>query len=166
MFTNLLPNSIYGDKEKEKKTLPEFRDNNISRITAQGKKKKVIRRKKRKGQLCHTNWKNQEIRNQLVKRTKTHCKMLWCYNYKDCSILGWVKLQKLIRESGLSYYSFAYNGSSGCLIHKSVLGTLRSHFRWNYSRIVPTRELIYIYIYIYTNSLIKQPTLSCYTNFP
>ena len=82
IYTNLLTNSTYGDRDKEK-TPPEFVDNNISRITARGKKKKVIGRKERKGQLCHT--------NQLVKRTKTHRKMLRSYNYKECSILGRAK---------------------------------------------------------------------------
>ena len=52
IFTNLLSTSIHGDKEKEKKT-PEFRDNK-SRITAWGKKKKIIGRKKKKSQLRHT----------------------------------------------------------------------------------------------------------------
>ena len=47
ILTNLLPNSISGEKEKEK-TPPEFRDNNISRITDRGKKKKVIQEKKKK----------------------------------------------------------------------------------------------------------------------
>ena len=48
IFTNLLPTSIYSDMEKEKKKTLEFRDNNISRITAREKKKKVIGRKKKK----------------------------------------------------------------------------------------------------------------------
>ena len=46
ILTNLQYTSIHGDKEKEKKT-PEFRDNK-SRITAWGKKKKIIGRKKKK----------------------------------------------------------------------------------------------------------------------
>ena len=50
--------------------------------------KKVIGRKKEMANLVPPIEKNQEIRNQLVKRTKTHRKMLQCYNYKDCSILG------------------------------------------------------------------------------
>ena len=70
IFTNLLPNSIYGDKEKEKK-MPEFRDNNISRITARGKKKKVIRRKKkRKGQPYHTNWKKSRDTQSVGQKNK------------------------------------------------------------------------------------------------
>ena len=51
-----------------KKTLPEFRDNK-SRITAWGKKKKIIGRKKN-ANFVTTVEKNQEKSNQLVKRTK------------------------------------------------------------------------------------------------
>ena len=54
IYINLLANSIYGDREKEKNS-PEFGYNNISRITVREKRKKVIGRKKRKGQICHTN---------------------------------------------------------------------------------------------------------------
>ena len=78
--------TIHGDKKK-KKNPPEFRDNNIL-ITAWGKKKKFIGRKKEKANFITPVEKNQEICNQLVKRTKTHHKMLQCYNYKKCSILN------------------------------------------------------------------------------
>ena len=74
--------------EKKKKKTPEFGDNNISRITVQRKKKKVI---KEKANLVTPIEKNQEIHNQLVKRTKPHHKMLQSYNYKECSILGRAK---------------------------------------------------------------------------
>ena len=47
ILTNLLSTSIHGDKEKEKKTLPEFRDNK-SRTNAWGKKEKDYREKKKK----------------------------------------------------------------------------------------------------------------------
>ena len=106
IYINLLTNGIYGDKEKEKK-----RQNSEITIYLEsllGEKEKVYREKKKeKANLVTPIEKNQEIRNQLVKRTKIHRKMLWCYNYKECSILGRAKLQKLIRKSELSYYSFA-----------------------------------------------------------
>ena len=57
-----------------KKKMPEFRDKNISWITVQGKKKKVIGKKKRKANLVTPFEKIQEIRNQLVKRKKTTIK--------------------------------------------------------------------------------------------
>ena len=81
ILTNLLSTSIHGDKEKE------FRDKK-SRITAWGKKKKIIGEKKEKANFVTPVEKNQEICNQLVKRTKTHRKMMQCYNYKKCSILN------------------------------------------------------------------------------
>ena len=52
----------------------------------------------------------------------------------------------------------------------SVLDTLRSRFRRNCSRIVPTRDLIYIYIYIYIVKRKKQIKLPnsqlCFTKHP
>ena len=71
IFTNFLTKSTYGERQNEKNP-PEFEDENISRITVRGKKKK-----------------------------KTHRKMLLSYKYKKCSILGRAKLlQNLFRESG------------------------------------------------------------------
>ena len=86
ILTNLLSTSIHGGKEKEKKR-PEFRDNKF-RIIAWGKKKKIIGEKKGKANFITPVEKNQDICNQLVKRPKTHRKMLQCYNYKKCSILN------------------------------------------------------------------------------
>ena len=71
IFTNLLTNSVYGDKEKEKNA-------------------RVIERKKEKANLVTPIDKNQEIRNQLVK-------LLRCYNYKECSIQGRAKFRVGIR---------------------------------------------------------------------
>ena len=76
IYTNLLPTSIYGDKEKEKKQ----KTHQNSEITIYleslpGKKVKGYPgEKKRKGQPCHTNWKNQEICNPLVQKQKTTAK--------------------------------------------------------------------------------------------
>ena len=56
IYTNLPPNSIYGDKEKEKKC-------QNSEITIylewlpREKRKSYREKKQRKGQPCHTNWK-------------------------------------------------------------------------------------------------------------
>ena len=71
IFINFLTKSTYGDRQKEK-TLPEFGDKNISRITVRGKKKKKSYRgkKKEKANLVTPIEKNQEIRNRLVKRKK------------------------------------------------------------------------------------------------
>ena len=92
IHTNLLHNSVYGDKEKEKD-----RQNSVITIYLESlpgeKRKNVTERKKEKANLVTPIEKNQEIRNQWVKRTSTHRKMLRCYNYKDCSILGRAKLQ-------------------------------------------------------------------------
>ena len=59
--------------EKKKKPA-RIRDNNISQIT--DGKKKSYREKKERANLVTPIEKNQEICNQLVKRTKTHRKML------------------------------------------------------------------------------------------
>ena len=60
------------------------------------KRKRLSGEKKRKGQPCHTNWKKSRDTQSVGQKTKTHRKMLRCYNYKECSILGWAKLQLLL----------------------------------------------------------------------
>ena len=79
MLTNLLSTSIHSDKEKEKKTC---QNSEIISDHCLGKKEKDYREKKRKEKANFVTpvEKNQEICNQLVKRTKTHRKMLQCYN--------------------------------------------------------------------------------------
>ena len=79
--------------KKKKKNLLEFRDNKsrMGKNHCLGKKKKDHREKKKKKEKANFVTpveKNQEICNQLVKRTKIHRKMLQCYNYKKCSILN------------------------------------------------------------------------------
>ena len=90
MLTNLLSTSYHGDKEKEKKPCQNSEITNLESLPEE-KKKKIIGRKKKKKEKANFVTpveKNQEICNQLVKRTKTHRKMLQCYNYKKCSILN------------------------------------------------------------------------------
>ena len=80
IYTNLLPTSIYGDKEKEKKT-PEFKDKNISRITTRGKKKKVIGRKKKKKRKRPTlSHKLKEIKRYAISWSKEQKPTAKCCN--------------------------------------------------------------------------------------
>ena len=69
---------------KKKKKTPEFRDNNILTHCIGEKEKKNSFGKKinKRPTSSHQLKKNQVICNPLVKRTKTHRKMLQCYNYK------------------------------------------------------------------------------------
>ena len=67
--------------------MTEFRDNNILDHCPGEKKKMFSGKKKQKANFVTPAEKNQEICSQLVKRTKTHRKMLQCYNYKECSVL-------------------------------------------------------------------------------
>ena len=72
ILAKLLSTSIHGDKEKKKKTLPEFRDDK-SQITAWGKKKenkKLSGGKKRKGQLRHTSWKKSRDMQSVGQKNK------------------------------------------------------------------------------------------------
>ena len=70
IFTNLLPTSIHGDKEKKKKSPPEFRDNNISNHCLGKKEKDYREKKKRKGQLCHTSWKKSRDMQSVGQKNK------------------------------------------------------------------------------------------------
>ena len=75
---------------KKKKKTRQNSEITIYLESLPGEKRKRLsgEKKKVKANLVTTIEKNQEIRNQLVKRTKTHRKMLQCYNYKECSIRG------------------------------------------------------------------------------
>ena len=80
IFTNLLSTSIHGYQEKNH----QEQEIKISRITARGKKENIIGQKKRKGQLCHTNWKESRAMQSVGQtKNKTHRKTLQCYNYKS-----------------------------------------------------------------------------------
>ena len=103
-----------------------------------GKRLSGEKKKKEKANLVTPIEKNQDIRNQLVKRTKTHRKMLQCYNYKECSILGRAKLQKIDSWVGTILQQFRL---------KRLLRVSNSDPE--ISRIVPNHELSCIYIYIY-----------------
>ena len=78
-----------SDKEKEKKTRQNSEIAIYLESLPREKRKRLSGEKKKeeKSNLVTPIEKNQEIRNQLVKRTKAHRKMLRCYNYKECSIL-------------------------------------------------------------------------------
>ena len=86
MLTNLLSTSIHGDKEKEKKR-QNSEITNLESLPGE-KRKRLSGEKKKKSNFVTPVEKSQEICNRLVKRTKTHRKMLQCYNYKNCSILN------------------------------------------------------------------------------
>ena len=49
IFTNLISTSIHGTRKKQKNSGQE-QEKKVSRITAQGKKKKILGQKERKGQ--------------------------------------------------------------------------------------------------------------------
>ena len=83
ILTNLLSTSIHSDKEKEKgkKNARIQRYQYLGSVPGE-KRNRLSREKKRKDQLRHTSWKKkQAICNQFIKSTKTHHKMLQCYNY-------------------------------------------------------------------------------------
>ena len=50
IYTNLISTSIHGTKKKTKKKPCQEQVIKVSRITAQGKKKKIMGQKERKGQ--------------------------------------------------------------------------------------------------------------------
>ena len=87
ILTNLQSTSIHDDKEKEKKPCQNSEITNLESLPGE-KRKKLLGEKKKRPTLSDQLKKNQEICNQLVKRTKTHHKMLQCYNYKKYSILN------------------------------------------------------------------------------
>ena len=68
IFTNLISTSIHGTRKKNKKKSRQEQEIKVSRITARGKKKKIIGQKERKSQPRQTPWKNQGKRSHLVKR--------------------------------------------------------------------------------------------------
>ena len=82
LLTYYLPAFTVTRKKKKKKH--QNLEITISRITAWGKKKNNFfgGKKKEKANFVKLVEKNEEIFSQLVKRTKTHRKMLQCYNYK------------------------------------------------------------------------------------
>ena len=84
IVTKLLSTSIHGYQVKEEKKSSEFRDNNIPNhcLGEKFKKKFFWGKNKEKTNFVTSVEKNQEICSPLVKRTKTHRKMLQCYNYK------------------------------------------------------------------------------------
>ena len=60
--------SWYQKKKKKKKKHRQEQEIKVSRITARGKKKKLLVKKKEKANLVRPLKKNQGIRSQLVKR--------------------------------------------------------------------------------------------------
>ena len=67
IFTNVISTSIHGTRKKEKKNRQE-QEIRISRITAWGKEKILLIKKKEKTNLVRPLEKNQGICSQLVKR--------------------------------------------------------------------------------------------------
>ena len=65
---------------KKKQTRKWFEDENMQQITVKGEK--YILKKKRKGQPCHTNWKN-PTETQLVGQKKKTPLGLLSYNVKS-----------------------------------------------------------------------------------
>ena len=76
-------------KKKKIKTLPKFRDNK-PQITAWGKKKKVIGRKKEKEKANFVTPVEKKSRNMqsVDQKNKNPPQTAACYNYKKCSILN------------------------------------------------------------------------------
>ena len=67
---------------KKKKKPGQEQEIKVSRITAQGKKKKNLGQKERKGQPRPTPWKQSRDGQSVVKRKpKNPPRMLQCYNY-------------------------------------------------------------------------------------
>ena len=80
IFTNLISTSINGTPH-HKKTCQE-QEIKISRITNQGKKKKIMGQKERKGQRRPTPWKKSRDTQSVVKRKpKNPPRILQYYNY-------------------------------------------------------------------------------------
>ena len=80
IYTNLISTSIHGT-EKNKNPGQE-QEKKVSRITAQGKKKKFWVKKKEKANPVRPLEKNQGIRSQWSKENqKNPPRILQCYNY-------------------------------------------------------------------------------------
>ena len=83
IFTNLISTSIHGTRKKRKKTRQE-QEIKVSRITARGKKEKIIGQKERKGQPRPIPWKkSRDTQSVGQKKTKNLPRILQCYNYKS-----------------------------------------------------------------------------------
>ena len=73
IYTNLISISIHGTRKKKTRKNPrQEQEIKVSRITARGKKKKIIGQKERKGQLRPTPWKkSRDTPSVGQKKTKT-----------------------------------------------------------------------------------------------
>ena len=81
IFTNLISTGIHGTRKKQKKPCQE-QEIKVSRITAQGKKKKNYRSKRKKRPTSSDPLK--KIKRYAVsgqKKTKNPSRILQCYNY-------------------------------------------------------------------------------------
>ena len=86
IFTNLISTSNHGTRKKKKnrKNPRQEQEIKVSRITARGKKKKIIGQKERKGQPRPTPWKKlRDTQSVGQKKTKNLLRILQCYNYKS-----------------------------------------------------------------------------------
>ena len=82
IFTNLISTSIHGTRKKQKKTGQE-QEIKVSRITAQGKKKKNLGvKKKEKANLVRLLEKNQGVRSQWSKENQKALRGFFFYIYK------------------------------------------------------------------------------------
>ena len=82
IFTNLLSTSIHGTRKKKRKKTRQEQEIKVSRITARGKKKKIIGQRERKGQPRPTPWKkSKDTQSVGQKKTKNLPRILQCYNY-------------------------------------------------------------------------------------
>ena len=68
VYTNLISTSIHDTRNKTKKKPCQEQEIKLSRITAQGKKKKIMGQKERKGQHRPTPWKKARDTQSVVKR--------------------------------------------------------------------------------------------------
>ena len=82
IFTSLISTSIHGTRKKQKKNPGQEQEIKVSRITAQGKKKKIWVKKKEKANLVRPLEKKSKDTQSVVKRKpKNPPRILQCYNY-------------------------------------------------------------------------------------
>ena len=119
---------------KKKKKIRQNSEITTSRITAWGKKKKIIGRKKRKGQLRHTSWKKKQI-----KQSSGSFLTAW-----------WLLFCKKLHETQGSQSKF-HGIKYIYLIYIYLLLHTHTHTHTHiYIYIYIYIYYIYIYIYIYT----------------